>query len=55
VTVCELEDLLTGADVARRLGVSTQRVHQLRQQPGFPEPIDRVGNYLVWRAADVDT
>jgi len=50
----ELEQLLTGGDVARRLGVSKQRLQQLRGNPGFPQPIGRVGNYPVWRAREVD-
>ena len=50
----ELEELLTGADVARRLGVSRTRAHQLASLPGFPAPLGRVGQAKVWRAADVD-
>jgi predicted DNA-binding transcriptional regulator AlpA len=51
----ELEQLLTGADVARLLELSRERVRQLRKQPGFPEPLGRVGNYVVWRRADIET
>lgn len=50
----ELEQLLTGADVARRLGVSRERVRQLAERDDFPAPLGRVGNYIVWRAGDVD-
>lgn len=50
----ELEDLVTGAEVGRRLGVSTQRVHQLAERDDFPAPLGRVGNSVVWRWADVE-
>lgn len=50
----ELEDLVTGAELGRRLGISTQRVHQLAERPDFPQPIGRVGNSVVWRWSDVD-
>lgn len=45
----DLDDLVTGADIGRRLGLSTQRVHQLAATKGFPKPLGRVGNYVVWR------
>lgn len=51
----ELEDLVTGAEIGRRLGLSTQRVHQLAARDDFPAPLGRVGNYVVWRWADVAT
>jgi predicted DNA-binding transcriptional regulator AlpA len=50
----ELDTLVTGAEIGRRLGVSTQRAHELAAQPGFPSPLGRVGNYVVWRWADVE-
>lgn len=53
-TASELDTLVTGAEIGRRLGVSTQRAHQLAAQPGFPAPLGRVGNYVVWRWADVE-
>jgi hypothetical protein len=49
-----LEDLVTGAEIGRRLGFSTQRVHQLAGTVGFPVPLGRVGNSVVWRWADVE-
>ena len=49
----ELEDLVTGAEIGRRLRLSTQRVHQLAEREDFPRPLGRVGNSLVWRWADV--
>lgn len=53
MTRVDLDELVTGAELARRIGVSTQRVHQLRVEPGFPEPIGRVGQAIVWRWRDV--
>lgn len=50
----QLEDLVTGAEVARRLGVSRERVRQLAEKPGFPPALGRFGNYIVWRWADVE-
>ena|SRR5713226_6496058 len=49
----ELEDLVTGAEIARRLGFTRARAHQLASRPDFPPPIGRVGNYVVWRWSDV--
>jgi prophage regulatory protein len=49
-----LEDLVTGAEVARRLKLSRERVRQLAQRPDFPEPLGRVGQAVVWRWPDVD-
>lgn len=49
----DLEDLVTGAEIGRRLEISTQRAHQLAAIDGFPDPLGRVGNYVVWRWADV--
>jgi predicted DNA-binding transcriptional regulator AlpA len=50
----ELEDLVTGADIGRRLSLSTQRVHQLAEALDFPQPLGRVGKAIVWRWADVE-
>lgn len=47
-------ELITTADIARRLEVSAQRAHQLARQPRFPRAVGRVGNSDVWRASDID-
>src|SRR2546426_371242 len=52
--MAELDDLVTGADVARRLGVSRERIRQLAERDIFPDPIGRLGNYVVWRWTDID-
>jgi hypothetical protein len=35
----DLADLVTGAEIGRRLGITTQRVHQLASQRVFPRPL----------------
>ena len=47
------DELVTGGDVGRRLGISRQRVGQLAATDGFPEPIGRLGRANVWRWADI--
>ena len=47
------QQLLTGAEVARRIGVSRQRVSQLAATSRFPKPLSNVGGYLVWRWGDI--
>lgn len=54
IVLDELDDLVSGAEIARRLGVSTQRVHQLRDDPDFPEPLGKVGRAIVWKWRDVE-
>lgn len=45
----ELEDLVTGGEIANRLHMSRARVHQLAVRPDFPKPLGRVGQSKVWR------
>ena len=49
----ELEDLVTAAEIGRRLGVTRQRASQLAARPGFPKPLGRLGHYVIWRWSDV--
>jgi hypothetical protein len=49
----ELEDLVTGGEIANRLHMSRARVHQLAARPDFPDPLGRVGQSKVWRWSDV--
>jgi len=41
-------ELVSGAEIGRRLGVTREAVRQWRARPGFPEPLGRVGQALVW-------
>jgi len=43
------------AELSRRLGVSRQRVHQLRRTyKDFPEPVAQLACGDVWHLVDVD-
>ena len=53
MTQTELEDLVTGSEAARRLGVSRQRLQQLAARPDFPDPLGVLGRANVWRDADI--
>lgn len=54
-TTIEPAELVMTADIARRLGVSPQRAHQLTQQPRFPKAVGRVGSSNVWSASNVES
>ena len=49
------DELVTGAEIARRLGVTRERVRQWAssEQYGFPAAIQRLGSAKVWRWGDV--
>jgi hypothetical protein len=49
----ELEDLVTGGEIAKRLHKSRTRVHQLAARPDFPKPLGRVGQSKVWKWSDI--
>lgn len=44
----EPQELVTGGEIARRLGVSRERVRQLTRRPDFPQPLGRLGAANVW-------
>lgn len=50
----ELENLVTGAEIGRRLGMSRERVRQLAGREDFPRPLGRVGQAKVWRWSEVE-
>jgi predicted DNA-binding transcriptional regulator AlpA len=50
----DVPELLTGKQVATRLGISRQRVQQLTDRPDFPPPVGRAGQAVMFRAPDVD-
>lgn len=43
-------ELVSGAEIARRLNVSRERVRQWAASPklGFPAPVARIGRSVVW-------
>lgn len=46
-------ELMSAAEIADELGVSRQRVHQLRSTAGFPAPLADLRGGAVWDAAAV--
>lgn len=49
-------DLMTGGEVAAFLGVTRQRLHQLRtQHGGFPAPVFDSGGVRLWDPAAIST
>ncbi len=52
-TVHCMDALVTRAHIARRLGISGERVRQLGRARDFPQPIGRLGATYVWRELDV--
>jgi transcriptional regulator with XRE-family HTH domain len=51
----DTSDLAGLAEVAELLGVSRERVRQLRAEPGFPEPVAELQATPLWRRSDVAT
>jgi predicted DNA-binding transcriptional regulator AlpA len=49
------DDLVSGAEIGRRLGVSREAVRKWAKTPErrFPAPLARVGRSIVWDWADV--
>jgi predicted DNA-binding transcriptional regulator AlpA len=54
VRVDSKTELVIAADIARRLGISKQRVAILVGSAGFPEPIGMLGRSQVWRWSSVE-
>jgi hypothetical protein len=48
-----MPELMSAAEIADELGVSRQRVHQLRATAGFPAPLADLRGGAVWDAAAV--
>jgi predicted DNA-binding transcriptional regulator AlpA len=47
-------DLVIAVDVAKRLGISPQRVNVLAAGPGFPKPLGKLGRSAVWRWSSIE-
>lgn len=47
-------ELVIAVDIARRLGISPQRVNVLAGGPGFPKPLGKLGRSSVWRWSSVE-
>ena len=51
----EIHDLLTTAAIGRMIGTSRQYAHFLTQHStSFPEPIGKLGHYMVWWRPEID-
>lgn len=51
------DELVTGAEIARRLGVSRERVRQWAsdEKYAFPASLGRFGSAKIWYWHDIDT
>jgi predicted DNA-binding transcriptional regulator AlpA len=47
-------DLVIAVDIAKRLGISPQRVNVLATGPGFPKPLGKLGRSSVWRWSSIE-
>ncbi|WP_241840137.1 helix-turn-helix domain-containing protein [Frankia sp. CcI49] len=47
------ESLWTTGDIAKELGVTTERARQLSHRPDFPAPVQTVRHFRLWRPSDV--
>ena len=47
-------ELVIAVDIAKRLGISPQRVNVLAAGPGFPRPLGKLGRSAVWRWSSVE-
>ena len=47
-------ELVIATDIAKRLGISPQRVYVLAAGPGFPKPLGMLGRSAVWRWSSVE-
>jgi predicted DNA-binding transcriptional regulator AlpA len=54
VRVDSRTDLVIAVDVAKRLGISPQRVNVLATGPGFPKPLGTLGRSSVWRWSSIE-
>ena len=50
----DVDQLVGAQEIADLLGITRQRVHQLRLSPGFPEPVVRMAMGLAWYWPDVE-
>ncbi|WP_445548186.1 MULTISPECIES: helix-turn-helix transcriptional regulator [unclassified Frankia] len=49
------KQLWTTGDIAQRLGISVQRARLLSRRPDFPDPVQEVPHFSLWRACDVES
>lgn len=50
-----MDELVGAAEIAERLGIVRQSVHQLaRRHPDFPQPVATLKQAMVWAWPDVE-
>lgn len=54
VRIDERTELVIAVDIAKRLGMSSQRVYVLATGPSFPKPLGTLGRSAVWRWSSVE-
>jgi predicted DNA-binding transcriptional regulator AlpA len=54
VQVDSRTELVIAVEIARRLGISPQRVNVLASGPGFPRPLGKLGRSAVWRWSSIE-
>ena len=54
VQVDSRTELVIAVDIAKRLGISPQRVNVLASGPGFPKPLGKLGRSSVWRWSSIE-
>jgi predicted DNA-binding transcriptional regulator AlpA len=47
-------ELVIAVDIAKRLGISPQRVNVLASGPSFPKPLGKLGRSAVWSWSSVE-
>ena len=47
-------ELVIAVDIAKRLGISPQRVNVIAANPGFPAPLGKLGRSVVWTWSTVE-
>lgn len=47
-------ELVIAVDIAKRLGITPQRVNVLACGPGFPKPLGKLGRSSVWRWSSIE-
>jgi hypothetical protein len=48
------DELVHAAEIARRLGVSRERIRQLSYSDGFPQRLGVMASLRIWRWSDIE-
>lgn len=47
-------ELVIAVGIAKRIGISPQRVNVLARGPGFPRPLGKLSRSAVWRWSSIE-